>query len=152
MAPLNRLNFTIKTQTSTSLKLKWSLGAGLIGSLTLAALLLSVNDTRPSTSSPHKTAVVKINPLEVRQTSSKAEAGARKEISKIAHVQASLAFDKSSEAVARRQKAAAKLALLKALEDIQLKRKLHSDDPAFDQALWLEKQKSIEDKLAVDAL
>jgi len=147
MASKNRPNFTIKTQTSPSLKQKWAIGVGLVSSLTLAALLLSLYEPSPMNLSVQKTAIVKISPIDNDKSTTKAEAAARKKIAKTVRLQSSLAYDKSPEALAQKQEVEKELALLKALEDVKLKRELHADDPNFDQAIWTEKQKSIEAKL-----
>ncbi|MEL7531129.1 MAG: hypothetical protein AAFN10_07485 [Bacteroidota bacterium] len=147
MASNNRSKFTLNTRISQSIRLKWAIGIGLAASVALAGLIVSLDESRPQDLSAYKTAVVKISPIQKDNPLTKVEAGASKEISKIVRLQSALNYDKSSAATTEKQVISEKLALLKALEDVQLKRKLHADDPAFDHEIWTQKQKTIEEKV-----
>ncbi|MFK7922123.1 MAG: hypothetical protein AB8H47_09210 [Bacteroidia bacterium] len=147
MASNQRPYFTVKTQASTSLRFKYAIGIGVLASLALAVVMVSLYEPNLQTAEVKKVSVVKITPINTSNLSADVDMSARKDIAEVVQLQKALSYDKSGVGLEKKQLLAEQVTLLRALEDVQLKIALHVDDPTFDHHLWNAKQQAIEKRL-----
>lgn len=139
--------FTVKTQTSTSLKFKYTICIGAIASLALALVVFSRYEPSSQYAEIKKVSVVTITPISTSNHAADTDMATRKEIAEVVQLQNALTYDKSGNGLEQKQVLAEQVKLLRELEDVQLKIALHADDPTFDHHLWTTKQQSIEKRL-----